>query len=170
METFSTLLAICVGNSPVTGEFPAQRPLAWSFDSFFDRHPNKRLSKQWRGWWLEKPSCQLWRQCNGIWMSAKASHITKSIVSSTTFKAYNKDAIKALLTDPLWRESTGFLSQRASNVEHATMPLCYRMWLWPASSGIDIRALLQNNNLCLLRSMSCVCYSFPLHTIACGHS
>ena len=27
METFSALLALCVGNSPVTGEFPAQRPV-----------------------------------------------------------------------------------------------------------------------------------------------
>ena len=26
METFSALLAICAGNSPVLGEFPAQRP------------------------------------------------------------------------------------------------------------------------------------------------
>ena len=31
METFSVLLALCVGNSPVTGEFPSQRPVicAW---------------------------------------------------------------------------------------------------------------------------------------------
>ena len=27
METFSALLAICAGNSPVPGEFPAQRPV-----------------------------------------------------------------------------------------------------------------------------------------------
>ena len=27
METFSALLAICAGNSPVTSEFPAQRPV-----------------------------------------------------------------------------------------------------------------------------------------------
>ena len=27
MEAFSALLAICVGNSPVSGEFPAQRPV-----------------------------------------------------------------------------------------------------------------------------------------------
>ena len=27
MATFSTLLAICAGNSPLTGEFPAQRPV-----------------------------------------------------------------------------------------------------------------------------------------------
>ena len=32
METFSVLLAICAGNSPVPGEFPEQRPVTWSFD------------------------------------------------------------------------------------------------------------------------------------------
>ena len=47
METFSTLLAICVGNSPVTGEFPPQRPLTQSSDVFFDLHLNKQLSKHW---------------------------------------------------------------------------------------------------------------------------
>ena len=35
METFSALLAFCAGNSPVTGEFPAQRPATLSFDVFF---------------------------------------------------------------------------------------------------------------------------------------
>ena len=29
-------MAICVGNWPVTGEFPAQRPVTRSFDVFFD--------------------------------------------------------------------------------------------------------------------------------------
>ena len=61
MKTFSALLAICAGNSPVPGEFPAQRPVSRSFDVFFDLHPNKRLSKQSRGWWFETPSCPLWR-------------------------------------------------------------------------------------------------------------
>ena len=46
METFPALLAICVGNSPVTGEFPAQRPVTRSFDVYFDLRLNKRLSKQ----------------------------------------------------------------------------------------------------------------------------
>ena len=46
METFSALLAICVGNSPVPGEFPAQWAVTRSFDVFFDLRPNKRLSKQ----------------------------------------------------------------------------------------------------------------------------
>ena len=35
METFSALLTICVGNSPVTGEFPTQRPVTRNFDVFF---------------------------------------------------------------------------------------------------------------------------------------
>ena len=46
METFSALLAICAGNSPVHGEFPTQRPVTRSFDVYFDLRPNKRLSKQ----------------------------------------------------------------------------------------------------------------------------
>ena len=35
METFFGLLAFCAGNSPVTGEFPSQRPVTRSFDDFF---------------------------------------------------------------------------------------------------------------------------------------
>ena len=51
METFSALLALCAGNSPVTGEFPSQRPVTLGFDVFFDRLGlNKRLSKHsWFG-------------------------------------------------------------------------------------------------------------------------
>ena len=36
METFSVLLAFRAGNSPVTGELPAQTPVTRSFDVFFD--------------------------------------------------------------------------------------------------------------------------------------
>ena len=35
-KIFTVLLAICAGNSPVTGEFPTQRPVMRSFDVFFD--------------------------------------------------------------------------------------------------------------------------------------
>ena len=64
METFSALLAFCSGNSPVTGEFPAQRPVTRNFDVFFDLHLNQQLSKQWRRRWIETPSRSLWRHCN----------------------------------------------------------------------------------------------------------
>ena len=64
METFSALLAIFAGNSPVISEFPAQRPVTRSFDVFFDLLLNIRLSKQWWGWWFETRLCPLWRYCN----------------------------------------------------------------------------------------------------------
>ena len=35
----------CAGNSPVTGEFPSQRPVTRSFDVFFDLRLNKRFGK-----------------------------------------------------------------------------------------------------------------------------
>ena len=44
MDTFSASLALCEGNSPVTGEFPSQRPVTRSFDASFDLRLNKRLS------------------------------------------------------------------------------------------------------------------------------
>ena len=66
METFSALLALCAGNSPVTGEFPLQRPVTWSFDVFFDLQLNKRLSKQSRCWWYEMPPCSLRPHCNDL--------------------------------------------------------------------------------------------------------
>ena len=52
METFSALLILCVGNSPVTSEFPSQRPVTRSFGIFFDLLLNKCLSKQSWGWWM----------------------------------------------------------------------------------------------------------------------
>ena len=36
----SALLALCAGNSPVPGEFPAQRPVTRSFDVVFDLRLN----------------------------------------------------------------------------------------------------------------------------------
>ena len=71
METFSALLNLYVGNSPVTGEFPWQRPVTWSFDVFFDLCLNKQLSKPSWGWWFETPSRPLWRYCN-IWVARYA--------------------------------------------------------------------------------------------------
>ena len=63
--TFSALLALCAGNSPVTGEFPTQRPVTRNFDVLGLRL-NKRLSKQSWGWWFETPSLSLWRHCHAF--------------------------------------------------------------------------------------------------------
>ena len=48
METFSALLDLCEGNTPVTCGFPSQRPVTRSFDVFFDVRLNKRMRKQSR--------------------------------------------------------------------------------------------------------------------------
>ena len=64
METFSALLAIYAGNSPLTGELPTQRPVTPSYCVFFDLRLNKQVSKQSWGWWFETPSRPLWHHCN----------------------------------------------------------------------------------------------------------
>ena len=65
VETFCALLALCAMNSPVTGEFPSQRPATRSFDVFLDLRLNEGLSKQSWGWWFEAPSRPLLRHSNG---------------------------------------------------------------------------------------------------------
>ena len=52
-----------VGISPVTDEFPSQRPVTRSFLCL-----NKRLSKQSRRWWFQTPSRSLWRHCFVFWL------------------------------------------------------------------------------------------------------
>ena len=61
METFSALLAFCA----LTGYLwiPVKRPVARSFDVFFDLRLNERLSKEYWGWSFERPSLSLWRHC-----------------------------------------------------------------------------------------------------------
>ena len=47
MDIFSALLAFCAGNSPVTGEFPAQSPVTRNFDVFFDLRLNMEMLVIW---------------------------------------------------------------------------------------------------------------------------
>ena len=63
-EAFSTLLALCEGNPPVTCGFPSQRPVTRSFHVFFDLRLTRQWNKQPRRWWLNTPSRSLWRHFN----------------------------------------------------------------------------------------------------------
>ena len=85
METFSALLAVCAGNSPVPGEFPSQRPVTRSFDVFFDLRLDKRLSKQPWGWWFETTSHPLWRHRNDQWRTCNM--LLKWVLSLTRIKS-----------------------------------------------------------------------------------
>ena len=117
METFSMLLAICAGNSPVTGEFPTQRPVTRSFDVFFDLRLNKRLSKQSWGWFFETLSCPFWRHCNGkfdpwISMTFPCLSIHKEVLiqacsrrvtHSPTLGKYKAHLVICTLKCPFWQ-------------------------------------------------------------------
>ena len=109
METFSALLALCAGNSPVTGEFPSQRPVMRSFDVFFDLRLNRPLSKQSWSWWFETPSSSLWRHRNGdntsehchslqeCWCPTPAVAVVV-ILFTTEYKQWRTDYMSTIIT------------------------------------------------------------------------
>ena len=77
------------GNSPVTGEFPSQRPVRRGFDVFFDLHLNKQFSKQPWGWWFETPSRSLWRHCNEIDVTWASWRLKSPATNSTVDSIYS---------------------------------------------------------------------------------
>ena len=93
MESFSASLSLCAGNSPVTGEFPTQRPVTRSFDVFFDLRLNRGLSKQSWGWWFETPSLSFWRHSN------EKMHAWQSFLftGSTRNRCYSYNSFHACL-------------------------------------------------------------------------
>ena len=100
MEKLSALLALCGGNSPVTGEFPAQRPVTRNFDVFFDLRPDKQLSKHLRGWWFETPSGSFWRHRNVFgakWQPDPILFIRQEILVELELK------LKKVLRNCIWK-------------------------------------------------------------------
>ena len=69
METLSSLLAFCEGNSQVTGGFPSQRVSKMDIDVVFDISLNKSLNKQWSCQWFGTP----WHLCDVTAMIARTS-------------------------------------------------------------------------------------------------
>ena len=88
MDTFSALLVLCAGNSPVTDEFPSQRPVTRSFDVFFDLRLNKQLKnnreagdlRRYHAHYdvtLMKPGCrELMRHSVKITLCGRLTHFT----------------------------------------------------------------------------------------------
>ena len=68
----NSVSGLCDGNSPVTGEFPSQRPVTRSFDVFFYLCLNERLCKQSRRRWFEKPSRSL---CPGFHLNCHPDEV-----------------------------------------------------------------------------------------------
>ena len=95
MEIFSALLALCTGNSPVTGEFPTQRPVTRSFVVFFICALNKRLRKQSWSWRFETPSRSLSRHYNVTNPTMQLSHIPQHTIQ-------NRNVHISVLNGVLW--------------------------------------------------------------------
>ena len=91
METFSVLLALCAGISPVSDEFPAQSPVTRSFDVLFDLRLNKRLSKHAWTWWSQTPSRSLCRHCNVLLNTNKCGYFLASLTMHV--KSIKKSAL-----------------------------------------------------------------------------
>ena len=72
---------LCAGNSPVTGEFPAQMASNAEYVSIWWRHHGK-----WRNW----VDSLLWRH-----LSVKESHLAGHFVVQKLNQASNKETIKA---------------------------------------------------------------------------
>ena len=106
MEAFPALLALCAGNSPVSGEFPAQRPMTRSFDVFFDLRVNKRLSKQSWGWWFETLSRSLWRHRNDLSRRPKNFQIQPRCVGKCSFAVCRPLTWNILTKEIRWWDNT----------------------------------------------------------------
>ena len=115
---FYAFLAICAGNSPVPGEFPAQRPVTRSFNVFSDLRLNKRL------WWtgIEGKNTQVqplqWRHNEHDGVSI---HRRLDCLLNRMFRCISKKTSKRRVTGLCEGNSpvTGeFPAQKPSNAEN----------------------------------------------------
>ena len=85
----------------ITGHrwIPCKKSVTRSFDIFFVLLLNKRLSKQWWGWWFETPSRPLWRHCNGQYKKLKVGWI--SFVSAERLICQAWEIYCSTLVDPI---------------------------------------------------------------------
>ena len=83
METFTALLALYEGNTPVTSGFLSKRPVTRSLAVLFDVQLIKPLRKQSRRWWFGTPWRSSWRYRNGgvcLILLFDANHIVHVVV------------------------------------------------------------------------------------------
>ena len=149
METLSALLALCAGNSPVPGEFLAQRPVTRSSDIFYDLRLIKRLSKQYWSWWFETPSRPLWRHsnelhtdkvaicdCHNLWPCRVSQFMTQSVAICDNVKI-------CILTTHIYSISKNILFIR---LPYTNVRLIYRICLVTATLTYFLQELFRYSN------------------------
>ena len=76
METFSALLAICAGNSPVTGEFPTQRPVTRSLKKTAHYDVTVMTSHYWHEVDDESSPTKIHKPVNTLIPEPNSHHLT----------------------------------------------------------------------------------------------
>ena len=117
METFSALLAICAGNSPVTGEFPAQRPVKRSGAVMFFF-----VICAWiKGWVNNRDAGDL--RCHCAHYDVNVIKLWDIHCEYASYYIQNHDAIKAFVIFPnllgfrRWKLCQPFSKQVCSNFQ-----------------------------------------------------
>ena len=141
MNRHTSMMTLSNGNifhvtSHLCGEFtgpsPLQRPVTRSFDVFFDLRLNKRLSKQWWGWWFETLSRPLWLHRNAGDTLCASKLLTEERYSKCFFFR-SRPPPWVIITQLRWLLMTGWLRVRTlPRIPHHLMVLiiwsCHSNW------------------------------------------
>ena len=104
-NSFYVLLALCAGNSPVTGEFPSPRSVTRSFDIFFDLRSwfdlSTWLSKQSRCRWFGTPTDSSSRHCDELNRENSIPACEGLNVLMQLLKGYVKARVREVISSPL---------------------------------------------------------------------
>ena len=114
-----TILALCAGNSPVTGEFPSQRPVTQSFDVLLGLRLYKRLGKQWSYRRFQTSSRSLWRHCNEGCETLSRWPRTSSVVEESFWNCVQRKTSHTVGRDLRYFSSIRF---------RAHYPYCYDLF------------------------------------------
>ena len=129
METFSTLLTICAGNSPVPPHYKGRWRGALMF-SLICVWINV-FSKQWWGWWFETLSRPLWLHRNAGDTLCASKLLTEERYSE--FFSRSRPPPWVIITQLRWLLMTGWLRVRTlPRIPHHLMALiiwsCHSNW------------------------------------------
>ena len=141
METCSALQAFCAGNSPVTGEFPSQRPVTQSFDVFFDLRLTKRLSKKSRRRWFETPSravvTSLWWTHNNLDMCAYIL-LPRDALFRDGYPYYSQKTTLIMIGRHWWHQMLSYWQPPPETTKLALWQFLYFHWVIISVIYVDL--------------------------------
>ena len=159
--TFSALLAFCEANSPVTGDFPSQRPVTRSFDVFFDLRLNKRLGKPPSRWWLwAHQNTQLLILCGCLWETIMLTiKMIMLIMKSLDYMAPSRASLIMLATE------NGQKAPRKQQFPYHTCNFRYNLWTCRNKHFLILLWVFMTNDIVYseheMSTAKSVCYMAP---------